>query len=439
MSRPAPARAASCSCPAVRSRGPASPPAPPAIPRPWSSSGPPIGVLRPAQRILRGLALAALPVCLLLPAGPPVVTFAGEGTAPRPEAPAAIDDGAFVIPGFPAEPRFGEARTEHGYTVASAELTYWKTDGREVGPWRANLYRPAAPGHALSMSRTGAGAAGTADAGSAGPAAEAARLPLVLLLPLGGEKSDLDAFLARRFVENGFAVLALRAIPRAADEGVMHSLRDTARTFTEDVANLLRVLGWARGLPGVDPGRIGLLGVSRGAIGAAVALQVAGRGAEGADPSAGSAPERPGSGEGPPAPPGRSGSGVSAVLVLGGAGMAGLFRTSRMGNVERLRANELARAGGDLDRAAARAAAILRNVDPASRPGRLDPALTLLVNARSDHVIPKEQALALREAAGGATQAWLPFGHNASLLFAHQVRRLALEHFLRTLRTPRMR
>jgi len=282
--------------------------------------------------------------------------------------------------------------------------------------------------------QAGAGAAWAAAAASAGSAAEAGRLPLVLLLPLGGEKSDLDAFLARRFVENGFAVLALRAIPRAADEGVMHSLRDTARTFTEDVANLLRVLGWARGLPGVDPGRIGLLGVSRGAIGAAVALQVAGAGGRVRTPRRG-APRRPGSGTDP---------GASGPIRARGQRRPGPRRGRDGGAVPDLAHGE--RRAAARQRARARrgrpgpgrgqAAAILRNVDPASRPGRLDPALTLLVNARSDHVIPKEQALALREAAGGATQAWLPWGHNTSLLFAQQVRRLALEHFVRTLRTP---
>jgi len=261
-----------------------------------------------------------------------------------------------------------------------AILTFRKREGREVGPWPAELYLPR---------------------GDDRPRA------LVVILPVGGARSRLADGLMKRFVDEGFAALILRAIPETADQGVMHSLGGTARTLTEDAANLLRALRWARTLPGVDPARVGVLGVSRGAIGAALAAQQ--------DRS------------------------LSTVLVLGGADLVGLLRDSHLDVVERLRRGEIERAGGDARRMEARAALILANVDPRSRPGRIDPARTLLVNARWDRVIPRRQGLALREAAGGATQAWLATGHYGTVLFMRTVRRLAVEHFERTLRAPGLR
>jgi fermentation-respiration switch protein FrsA (DUF1100 family) len=190
--------------------------------------------------------------------------------------------------------------------------------------------------------------------------------------------------------------------PDEAVSPLFHSLRGTARALAEDTINLRRALAWARTLPGVDPDRAGLLGVSRGAIVTALVAQ--------AEPD------------------------LSTVLVLGGGDLAGLLRDSRMAAVERMRRREIERAGGDPGEAAARATAILRTVDPASRPERIDPARTLLIQARWDHVVPRGQAEALRAAAGGAPRVWLPAGHTTSLLFSGRVGRKAREHFRRTLR-----
>ena len=291
-------------------------------------------------------------------------------TSPDP----ALDDAAFEIPDFLVAPSLSPLPGVERARGWGAVLTFGKTDGREVGPWFAELYLPE---------------------GDDDPRA------LVVILPVGGARSRLADRLMKRFVAEDFATLLLRAIPETADQGVMHSLRGTARTLAEDAANLLRVVRWARTLPGVDPARVGVLGVSRGAIGAALAAQQ--------DRS------------------------LSVVLVLGGADLVGLLRESRLDVVERLRRGEIERAGGDVQRMEARAAQVLANVDPLSRPGRLDPSRTLLINARWDRVIPHRQGIALREAAGGATQAWLATGHYGTVLRMRTVRRLAVEHFTRTL------
>src|SRR5262249_45843622 len=232
-------------------------------------------------------------------------------------------------------------------------------------------------------------------------AATAASRALIVMLPAGGFRTDLADSWAESFAKEGFVALALHRLPDAADQGIGHSLTGTAKTLTQDAINLRRVVAWAATLPGVDPHRIGVLGVSRAAISTALVAQTA--------------PE------------------LSSVLVLGAADLTGLFRDSHFHLIEKMRTRELERTHGDIDAAVARAAKVLGPVDPATYPGRLDPARTLLINAKWDHVFPKPQALALRAAAGNARQEWLPCGHSGTLLYAGLVRRLALEHFRSTL------
>lgn len=397
-----------------------------------------------------------------------------DGAAP-PNAPIAAELGrirapfdteTFSLPPFPEIPKFAGVRQQRAFSVSRAELTYRKRDGSEWGGWAADLYLPAgaAEDHralaeqgrlaagrsALAVHEndpsarmgtggvpgkkdgvddgvpgkedgvdTGVSGAGlrpvrarTSDlskiarigdaSGSSHAMVAVRKRPLIVLLPFGGLRLDLSKSFARHFAREGFAVLDVKRPPPEAEGAVFHSIRGTAKTFAEDTMNLRRAIGWASHLPEVDPERIGVFGVSRGAIVAALAVQQ--------DPK------------------------LTAVLVLGGADLAGLFRDSRLGAVKRLRARETERAGGNFQRAAASATELLRPVDPASRPGRIDPLRTLLIGARWDRVIPKAQSLAFREAAGGATQVWLPAGHDTTLLFARKVRALASKHFSRFLR-----
>ena len=330
--------------------------------------------------IRKSVAEAAALILLILPAPSAAGQAAAspDGARPAPAGfPAALDYERFSFPPFREVPRLSEARRRKRVVVQSVTLTYRKKSGAEIPGWRVELYSPR-----------------TADPGS--------RLPLVVVMPFGGLGMDLSASFARRFAARGFLALELERPPPEAEGAVLHSLTGTVKTLAEDTINLRRVIDWASRLPQADPARIGILGVSRGAIVAALAVQ--------------------------------QDSKLRAVFVLGGADLAGLYRRSHLHLVKKMRAKETARAGGDPEKPASAAAAILGCVDPASRPGRIDPARTVLINAKWDRVVPRASALALREAAGGATQVWLPCGHYGTLLFARRIRRIALRHFEQTLR-----
>lgn len=329
----------------------------------FAASGPGDGAASVPEAATASAAVASVPT----PSAATASSAAAAAAKPIPE-----------LPPFPRVPLLQPLEPLRHVTVSRTPLTYRLQDGREIERWGADLYAP----------RDGA----------ANPRA------LIVMLPAGGFRTDLATSWAESFARAGFLALALHRLPEDADEGVGHSLKGTAKTFFQDAVNLRRAVAWAATLPGVDPRRIGVLGVSRGAIATALVAQ--------ADP------------------------GLSAVLVLGAADLPGLFRDSQFGVIEKMRQREIDRNGGSLDKAMARAEKILGPVDPASRPGHLDPERTLLINARWDHIFPRAQALALRQAAGNARQEWLPCGHQGTLLFAGRVRRLALEHFTRTLGAP---
>jgi len=226
------------------------------------------------------VALAALVLPLLLIAldgvdssagltGPNAVAAEQVTGAPaprrRPWSPPPVVPGADpvpAIPDYPETPVFVPLKTERHLEITRATLTYRLVDDREVAGWGADLYAP----------RDSSAHDAAAPRGSVHVTDPVAR-PLIVMLPAGGFRTDLTASWAESFARAGFLALTLHRLPDAADEGIGHSLRGTAKTFCQDAINLRRVVDWSRTLAGVDPRRIGLLGVSRGAIATTLVAQ----------------------------------------------------------------------------------------------------------------------------------------------------------------------
>ncbi|TPW19569.1 MAG: hypothetical protein FD126_2552 [Elusimicrobia bacterium] len=61
-------------------------------------------------------------------------------------------------------------------------------------------------------------------------------------------------------------------------------------------------------------------------------------------------------------------------------------------------------------------AAAWAGLDPLERVGELPQRPVLLVNARSDRVIPPENGRRLAEAFPGSRQVWVPGGHYTAIL-----------------------
>ena len=215
---------------------------------------------------------------------------------------------------------------------------------------------------------------------------EGRRSAAVLVLPvMAAPNVWIETRFVHRFVRDGLVVMWLEMptqFHRRPDPSEPSGQVFLARTpqrlaanFRQSVLDARRALGVLSARPEVDPARIAVFGISLGAIVGSLVYSV--------DP-------RP----------------RFAAFLLGGADMPTLvLNGSLTGPFARkmgVKADELRRAWVGLDALDYRAA-------NAGRPA-------LLLNARSDTVIPRANALALAAAFPAARQHWVPFGHYTSII-----------------------
>jgi len=148
-----------------------------------------------------------------------------------------------------------------------------------------------------------------------------------------------------------------------------------ARNFRQSVSDARRALGVLSSRPEVDPKRVGLFGISLGAIVGAVTWSVDAR------PAAG-------------------------VFVMGGADFPGIALNGSL-------SGPFARKMG-LKEAELRAA--WAGLDPLDYKTTNAGKRAYLINVNSDTVIPRANALRLKEAFPDSTQVWLPFGHYTAIV-----------------------
>lgn len=211
-------------------------------------------------------------------------------------------------------------------------------------------------------------------------------LPAVLLLPV---MAAPNVWIERRFINRltreGFAVLWLempyqfnRRPHSSQPSGQVFLARTPERlaaNFRQSVLDARRALTWLSSLPMIDKDRIGLFGISLGALVGSVTYSV---------------DSRP----------------RYAVFLLGGAEMPSLVAQGSM------TAPFVRRTGirlEDLRRS-------MRGLDPLDYPVANADKKALLINVESDTIIPKANALKLKEAFPSSRQVWLPLGHYSAIL-----------------------
>ena len=216
--------------------------------------------------------------------------------------------------------------------------------------------------------------------------AKGARVPAVLVLPvMAAPNIWIETRFVDRFVRDGLVVMWIemptqfhRRPHPSMPSGQVFLARTTgqlARNFRQSVSDARRAFGVLAARPEVDGKRVALFGISLGAIVASVTWSVDVR------PRAG-------------------------VFVMGGAdfpdlalngSLSGPF-VKKMGlKPEELRADWV-------------------GLDPLDYKAANAGKKALLINVRSDTVIPRANALRLKEAFPDSTQVWLPFGHYSAIL-----------------------
>jgi len=154
---------------------------------------------------------------------------------------------------------------------------------------------------------------------------------------------------------------------------IVPDIRQMRDTMRQAVLDAMRLIDWLQSQPQVEPGKIGIVGISLGAIVSALVLGVETRV-------------------------------QSGVLVLGGANLAHvLWRSPLTMNVR----GELRSKGIGYERLREEMA----SVEPLTFLHGQYGDRVLMVNGRYDLVVPREDALALRRALGEGPILWLNTGH----------------------------
>lgn len=148
-----------------------------------------------------------------------------------------------------------------------------------------------------------------------------------------------------------------------------------AGNFRQAILDARRALAWLASRPEVDPGRVGLLGISLGALVGSVAYSLDTRAR-------------------------------FAVFLLGGADFPSLAVNGSMTGptISRIGVTE-----ADLRE-------VWAGLDPLDYARSNVGKRALLYNVRSDSIIPKDNALKLRQAFPNSRQVWLPLGHYTATL-----------------------
>jgi dienelactone hydrolase len=232
------------------------------------------------------------------------------------------------------------------------------------------------------------------------PAGDGPRRPAALLLHWLGGRFDMLEVVGQRLAENGIPALLMympyygpRA-PAGRDrkdvflEGDLSTLADSLRQAVMDAR---RAGDWLASRPEVEPSRVGIVGISLGAIVGGLTAGVDDRF-------------------------GRS------VLIIGGGDLPSiLLNPCKETAIAR---RKIAEAG--LSEAGLRE--LWKDVEPCVFAGRLRAEELLLINAESDEVIPRAATERFHAAAGKPSIRWLKGGHYGLVLQLGPVLKEITEH-----------
>lgn len=227
--------------------------------------------------------------------------------------------------------------------------------------------------------------------------------PTVLILPI----TDGDYFtkgFGNFLAERGFASLRFRSradLMRVRNSGLggIEEFRDRTRTYVVDIR---RAVGWLMTQPGIAPNRIGVMGISHGAIIGSLLMEI--------DPRM-----------------------KAGVFLLGGGGLAEILLSSKEDTIIEIRKKLFEEDGISPETLRREAEASFAPIDPITYGNRVRPERVLLINAYFDQVIRRPHAKALRNAMGRPEQIWLPAGHYTAGLFIGYAHYRTLWHFQKIL------
>jgi hypothetical protein len=206
--------------------------------------------------------------------------------------------------------------------------------------------------------------------------------PCVIVLHITGGDFELSRFISRVLAKSHTAALFIK-MPYYGERRpkgerirmVSNDLERGLRSMRQVVLDLRRTADWIEARPELDGGRIGVMGVSLGAIAGALSTAIEPR--------------------------------IShACLVLGGAHLENVLYESVEREAREYRKIWIKHGGTRKS-----FAKVFAPYDPGSYAERLHRRVVLMISASHDRTIPKESSLALWEATGRQRILWYPCGH----------------------------
>lgn len=234
------------------------------------------------------------------------------------------------------------------------------------------------------------------------PTERIVRLPAILILPImGGTNYDLESYFARSYAKRGFAVIILH---RPDIKKEIHELEDIDPLLRRSVQDAQSTIDWLEAQAEIDPQRLGLFGISMGAIRGTMVLALDQRVRAG-------------------------------VLGLVGGDIPYILSHTREKSLVRERNEVLKRLQLSPDELEQRLRGLI-TCEPLTVAPAVDPARVLMVIAAFDHVIPARQGWELRRKLGNPEAVQLFSGHYSSVVYAPWLKWRTARFFEKTLGKP---
>lgn len=225
--------------------------------------------------------------------------------------------------------------------------------------------------------------------------------PLVILLPIFNKGEWITDSFARYFAARGIAALSLRGKKKFLDgKSGIQGLLFAKEVLRQTIVDVRRGMDWVEAQNMVDKNKIGICGVSLGAVESAVVA--------GVDRRIG-----------------------CAAYLLGGGNILNILLTATEEGIQQFREQVMRVEGLDTDRLSSLIRSGYQDIDPLTYAGRLPPQKILMMNAYFDSVIQREYADALWEQSGRPHLVMLPTGHTTAILYLPYARWLTYRHFRR--------
>ena len=221
-----------------------------------------------------------------------------------------------------------------------------------------------------------------------------ARTPVVVLLPIFTGQLKIPRFFARYFANQGYAAVVVK---RGRDP--LDALTAPESAVLDNLQDYSRVLDWVELEPELDATRIGVLGVSLGAMDAVMLTALDHRV-------------------------------NSLVIAMAGGDLSYIFANTNYRRVVRTIDGMAADLGTSRAALGAKLDAEIK-LDPLAVAPYVDAERVFMVLTRTDAIIPFEAQEQLRETMGSPEALYLMTGHRPSVVFFPKVRSAAFEFFER--------